>query len=111
MERTRMSEKSFQQQTLSDLNSRPDVRVFRNNVGVGYTANGTPIRFGLHVGSGDLIGFRIRVITPEMVGKTIAQFLSVELKSKRGRESKEQANWREQINKAGGKTLLLREKK
>ena len=106
-----MSECTFQQQILSDLNSRTDTRVFRNNIGMGYTATGTPIRFGLHVGSGDLIGWRCLTITPEMVGRKVAQFLSVELKSKRGRESAAQANWREQVNAAGGRAVVVKEPK
>lgn len=51
---------------------------------------------GLPVGSGDLCGLRQIVITQDMVGKTIAQFTSVECKAPEGgRVSKEQRQWHE----------------
>ena|ERR1035437_3630799 len=64
-------------------------RVFRNNVGTLLTERGVPVRFGLandsvsvnkYVKSGDLIGIRPVLITADMVGKTIGQFVSLEVK-------------------------------
>lgn len=66
-----------------------DSMLFRNNVGVLRNERGTPVRYGLandskalnqRIKSGDLIGWRRRLITPEMVGSTIAQFESLECK-------------------------------
>ena len=44
-----------------------------------------------------------------MVGKTVAVFWSVEVKAKNGRESHEQAIWREIVDKAGGIAEIKRE--
>lgn len=64
-------------------------KLFRNNVGVLKDDTGRPVRYGLandthalndEVKSGDLIGWRRVVIGPEHVGKTIAQFVSLECK-------------------------------
>jgi hypothetical protein len=61
----------------------------RNNVGVLQDANGRPVRYGLAneskqqnsvIKSGDLIGWRRRVIVQRDVGHTIAQFVSRECK-------------------------------
>ena len=60
------------------------------------------IRFGLCVGSGDLIGWKSITITPEMVGRRVAVFLSVETKAKRGVKSEAQENWCSQVKINGG---------
>ena len=66
------------------------MRLFRNNVGVLKNEAGTPVRYGLandskalnkRLKSGDLIGWRRRVIAPDDVGATIAQFVSIECKA------------------------------
>lgn len=91
------------------------VRLFRNTVGTAYVgvaaylAGGAVkiekpqrVRVGLQTGSGDLIGWHSRIITPEDVGKRVAIFTSIECKSSQGREMPHQANWREQVIAAGG---------
>lgn len=64
-------------------------RLFRNNVGALLDERGVPVRYGLcndtkalnkRFKSGDLIGWRRRVIGPADVGATIAQFVSLEIK-------------------------------
>ena len=67
-----------------------DLRLFRNQVGTGTTPDGRFIRFGLHPGSPDLIGWRRVVITPDMVGQTVAIAVGIEVKTARGRVSPEQ---------------------
>ncbi len=53
---------------------------------------------GLPTGSGDLIGLRQIEITADMVGKTVAQFCSVECKEPGGgRVSQEQRHWHESM--------------
>lgn len=69
--------------------SRKSARLWRNNVGATYTPEGSFIRYGLAneskainkiLKSSDLIGIKTVVITPDMVGKTIGQFLAREVK-------------------------------
>lgn len=103
-----VQEKQLQNSVLLRLGGRPDVRLFRNNVGTGYTLDGRRIRFGLHVGSGDLIGWRSVVIVPEYIGRTIAVFTSLEIKSKRGMPTARQLNWRDQVVRAGGIAGIVR---
>ncbi len=97
--------------------STKGVRLWRNNVGAVYSNDTkTFIRFGLAneskqmntvIKSGDLIGIRPVVITPEMVGRTIGQFVSREAKRSdwrwRGTDRETaQLNWIEMINSLGG---------
>ena len=69
--------------------ARKGCRLFRNNVGALTDERGVPVRYGLandskqvneRIKSADLIGWRRRLITPDMVGSHIAQFLSREIK-------------------------------
>lgn len=64
-------------------------RLFRNNVGVLKDERGIPVRYGLcndtpamnkRVKSSDLIGLRPVIITPDMVGTTLGQFVAREVK-------------------------------
>jgi hypothetical protein len=124
-----MKEKSLQTEILKELGGRSNVRVFRNNVGVAYMGRAVTIRqagpvrllpgdvvirkprrvrFGLHEGSGDLIGWRRVLITPAMVGLWIAQFLSVEIKTPRGRVSDAQAAWANAVDVFGGCAGVVR---
>lgn len=67
----------------------PGLTLWRNNVGVLTDKTGRPVRYGLandtkelneKIKSHDLIGWRTITITPEMVGKLFAQFVSRECK-------------------------------
>ncbi|MGL6040062.1 MAG: hypothetical protein ACRC01_02545 [Deefgea sp.] len=67
-----------------------NARLFRNNSGMLKGPNGRPVRFGLGNESskinatyktGDYIGWTPVLVTPEMVGKTVAVFTSVEVKA------------------------------
>lgn len=115
------SEKLIQSEIVARLNSRPDVRVFRNNIGVAFIGdviaekngdvilrNARRVRFGLHEGSGDLIGWKTMEITPDMVGSKIAVFFSAEIKTPQGRIREEQKNWIVQVTKAGGIAKVMR---
>jgi hypothetical protein len=76
---------------------------FRNNVGSAKTFDGRFIRFGLCPGSHDLIGWTEKIITPDMVGKKVAIFTSVETKRPFvGRKSVEQINFHNRVTMAGG---------
>lgn len=88
--------------------SRLGWRLFRNNVGTLPDARGVPVTFGLCPGSADLVGWRSLVITPDMVGQTIAQFAAVEVKGPKGRLTPVQANWLNAVEQAGGLTIVAR---
>jgi len=97
--------------------SKAGWRLFRNNVGVLLDSRGIPVRYGLantskqlnkSLKSGDLIGIRPVVITPDMVGKTIGQFVSRECKrpgwkfNPNDERDVAQRHWLELINSLGG---------
>ena len=99
----------------------PSVRLFRNNVGLGYMGtvareeppiivlrNYRYVKYGLHVGSSDLIGWKSIEITPDMIGKRVAVFASVEVKTETGKPTDEQKNWIDQVRKAGGIAGVVR---
>lgn len=108
------TESEIQAQILRALGSRPDVRLFRQNVGTGWVGNlinrlpnGTvilaharPLHAGLHVGSGDLLGWTIR--------DARALFTSLEVKTLTGRPTADQINWRDQVLKSGGIAGIVR---
>lgn len=79
-----------------------DTRLFRNNVGVAEMPGGRMVRFGLHPGSSDLIGWHTVTITPAMVGGKVAIFAAIETKAPRGRRERHQQNFIEQVREAGG---------
>jgi len=101
------SESVIQNKIMIALN-KGATRVFRNNVGAYKGTQGQWIEFGLRKGSGDLIGWKTIEITPEMVGTKIAQFLSVEVKSKTGKIREEQLNWQKQVQNSGGIAIIAR---
>lgn len=120
------------QADIRDRLSNGPVRLWRNTVGQGlmvthkngFTAqaiitkvidlvrslggHAQRIRFGLAVGSGDLIGYRRITITPEMVGRDVAVFLSCEVKTEKGPIREEQCRWAAHINSAGGIAVIAR---
>lgn len=81
--------------------------LWRNSVGQYTDTNGHVIRYGLCVGSSDLIGFRPVLITPEMAGIIIAQFVAREVKGTGGRVSPAQRNFIEVVNRAGGDAKII----
>ncbi len=91
--------------------------VFRNNSGAAQDKTGRVIRYGLandsarvseHIKSHDLIGWTRVTITPDMVGKTVAVFTSIECKregwkpSENDKRETAQRNWATAVNDAGG---------
>lgn len=67
-------------------------RVWRNNTGVLKDARGIPVRFGLAVGSADLVG----IVAPS------GRFLAVEVKMPNGRLTPEQEAWLATVRRFGG---------
>jgi hypothetical protein len=82
--------------------STGNTRLFRNNTGTLRDQDGRPVQFGLCKGSADLIGWKRVTITPEMVGSTVAVFLSIEVKTATGRLRPEQQQWLDAVQAAGG---------
>ena len=97
------AETTLQQQIRLAHGTRPDCRLFRNQVGqLPDPRTGRPVQFGLARGSADLIGWRSLVITPEMVGQRIAVFTSIEVKTPTGRIRPDQQAWLNTVRNAGG---------
>lgn len=95
-------------------------RLFRMNIGLAWVGevtknrdgsitirNPRPFKSGVP-GMSDLIGWTPVVITPDMVGKTIAVYSAVETKSARGRASEEQKNFVAAVHRAGGKAGIAK---
>jgi hypothetical protein len=99
---------------IQGLLSRGNIRLFRNNVGSAFLGSyvwdhgavviPSPQRvtYGLCEGSSDLIGWRSRLITEDMVGKKFAQFVAIEVKSPAGKVSKTQTAFIQTVRDAGG---------
>ena len=97
------AETEIQQRIRLALGTRPDLRLFRNQVGqLPDPRTGRPVQFGLARGSADLIGWRSVVITPEMVGQRVAVFTSLEVKTPTGRLTPAQQAWLGTVHNAGG---------
>ena len=115
-------ESKIQKSIHAALGSRPDVRLFRQNVGQGWTGsdvgrfdNGAivihdarPLRCGLCKGSSDLIGLQSVTVTPEMVGRTLAVFVAVEVKAARGRATQQQRRFLDMVERMGGLSGVAR---
>ena len=95
--------------------SKLKCRLFRNNTGMGWSgelirkkegnvhlANARPLHAGLFKGSSDLIGWTVVTVTPEMVGRKVAVFTSLEVKTGTLKATKEQSNWIQKVRESGG---------
>lgn len=111
-----MSEADLQAAIQLRLGSHPDVRLFRNSVGAGWTgktvrsdregnvllANARPVTFGLAPGSSDLIGFRDVLVQPHHIGRHLAVWLAVEVKGPATRITPGQIAFIEAVRSRGG---------
>lgn len=101
--------------------SRIGTRLFRQNVGMAWTGKVTrvsdksvlieharPVQMGLITGSSDLIGWHTVVITPEMVGRKVAVFTAMEVKTPNGIATPEQKNFCKVICESGGIAGVMR---
>lgn len=83
------------------LGSRPDTRIFRNNVGkLQDPRTGAWVPFGLCTGSSDLIGWTER--------NGLAVFTAIEVKTATGRVRPEQTNFINAVRAAGGLAGIAR---
>lgn len=96
-------------------------RLFRNNNGFAYSGivvnktqdtitlkNPRPIKYGLGVGTGDLIGGTQIIITPDMVGRKVFVFTNYEVKTKNTKTSKEQIAFDRMVKSLGGISIIDR---
>lgn len=103
------AETVIQQNIRLALGRLPGFRVFRNNTGsLPDPRTGRPIQFGLTKGSADLIGWRTITITPDMVGRQVAVFTSIEVKTTTGRLTPQQRNWLDVVLQSGGIAAVAR---
>ena len=92
-----------------------DTRIWRNQVGQAWQGivtrnrdgsitirNPRPVTFGLCEGSSDLIGARSVQVTPEMVGRRVAVFAAVEVKTDTGRATDMQQQFIQTVRFLGG---------
>lgn len=92
------------------------VRLFRNNQGAAWQGTATRLQngdvllrnprrvvYGVgNPGGSDLIGWRTVEVTPEMVGRKLAVFCAVEVKSSTGRASEDQKRFLDAVRSCGG---------
>ncbi|MCC7375401.1 MAG: VRR-NUC domain-containing protein [Verrucomicrobiales bacterium] len=105
------------------VGAEPDIRIFRNQVGVGWVGrvlrydaktnvvvlqHAQRVTMGLTTGSSDLIGWKRRIITPGDVGNLFAQFLGIEVKTETGAVKPGQENWRNRVIACGGIAIVAR---
>jgi hypothetical protein len=103
------AETTLQQQIRLAIGTRPEARIFRNQVGsLPDPRTGRLVTFGLARGSADLIGWRSITVTPAMVGTRLAIFTSIEVKTPTGRVRPEQQAWLETVQQAGGIAIVAR---
>ena len=94
--------------------SKLKTRIFRNNVGTGWVGkmvrrgnvviieDARPLHAGLCEGSSDLIGWTEVEISPQMIGRTVAIFTAIEVKSASGNVKKTQLNFINRVKQSGG---------
>lgn len=102
-------ETKIQNSALLAVGLDPDVLAMRMQSGV-FRAMNDPDRI-VKVGSpglADTMVFVRTVITPEMVGKTIAIPLAAEIKTKDGQQSKDQRSWQRAFEARGGIYRIVR---
>ena len=91
-----MTETSIQREIRLAIGSMSDVVAWRNNVGTAMHARGGVVRYGLAIGSGDLIA----IMRP-------GTFVSIEVKTPHGRETPEQRLWAELVRSMGGHAFVV----
>lgn len=119
------SESNIQSRTRLAAVAKKTWRLWRNMRGAGKMASGNFVRYGLandskRIGdvlkSGDLIGWRSIVITQDMVGKVLAQFVSVECKAEdwvpppadtKDEAAAAQYRWADLVNREGGYAVFI----
>lgn len=81
--------------------------LLRYQVGTFQTLDGRPVKIG-QVGVSDCIGWRSVMITQDMVGQKLAQFVACEVKAARGRATDQQKQFLAIVEQAGGVAIVAR---
>lgn len=130
---THRPEALLERQVLKALGRDPALALFKNECGEGFygtarhqilalpRTHGTVqlvdvlgaldrnrVHFGLHVGSADLVAVARVEITPQMVGRSIGRFVSIELKSATGRVGEAQQAWIDRMRELGATAGVAR---
>lgn len=101
---------------LKVIGRRPDVRCWRNTIGLGVLSDGSKVRFGLP-GSSDILGIlQVGGISGAMLGMPANQmhrggtglFLAIEVKSHRGVLTEEQKAFLSMVTAMGGCAVVAR---
>ena len=124
-----MTETALLKRTLLALGRISAARLWRNNTGQAWMGHAVrvaraglidvrpgdvvirqarPVQFGLP-GSGDIHGLRTITIRPEHVGMKIGQYVSVETKTAKGRQSEQQVKFGRMVTARGGLYIVARD--
>jgi len=116
-----MTEAQIQAEILLRCGSIRGVRLFRNLVGEGWVGriadrgrnhvtlvNPRHVSFGWCPGSSDLLGWRARIVTPDLIGTQIAQLAALEIKGPRTQVEPSQQNWHRALISAGALSGIVR---
>ena len=117
-----MSETNLMKKMMVRLSQNKAIRVFRVNVGKAWTGsdffkrpngdllikNPRPFKTGVPNGFSDLFGIVTVKITKEMVGRTVGIFTAIEVKTPKGKASKEQISFIGLVKKLGGRAGIAR---
>lgn len=87
------------------LGFRMDIRIFNNASGFDKQRK---VHYGMGIGSSDLIGFKFKTITQKDVGKSVAQFVAIEIKSQKGQPTAEQLAFIRTVRRFGGLSGIAR---
>lgn len=104
-----LKEKNIQNASLLAIGSDPDVLAMRLQSGI-FRSMDDPSRI-VKVGTtgvSDSIAIVKVVITPDMVGKTVAVCAAAEFKTLKGKQREAQVKWEQAFQKRGGRYRLIR---
>ena len=91
------SESQIQRDIRDYLGTRDDLMIWRNNCGMIQNKGGGWVRFGLAIGSADLIGIT-----------SAGRFVAIECKAERGKLSADQERWLKLVETMGGLVIVAR---
>jgi len=80
---------------------RAGIELLRSNTGLARSLYGDRIIHLFPEGFPDYVGWRTVIVTPEMVGQTVALFAAVEMKAGKKPRAQKQVDWGDKLQKAG----------